>query len=393
MKNRDIVIFSTADWDTPYWTNKQHTAVHLAKLGYRVLYVETVGIRPPSARSGRDLGRLWSRLLRGLRGPRKVQSGIWVLSPLTVPFGHGRALITRLNRMLLTAFIRFSLLLTGIHKPLLWTYHPYMLGVADSINHDKVVYHCVDDLTAIPGVDVQAFRSAERALLRQADVVFTTSEKLTKICQQDNANVHFMPNVVDYEHFSSARNIQSIPADLAAIPEPRIGYIGVLSDFKVDFQLIHDVALGKPGWHWVLIGEEREGQASPLVKQLRGMPNVHFLGYKRYDELPGYLAGIQVATLPTLINQYTDSMFPMKYYEYVSAGKKVVGTALAFAQAGELDINVASNAEEFIDCLQLALEKPDWTEQESIRLVGSNTWEQRIRRMFKLMTAKVSGEL
>jgi len=392
MKNTDIVIFSTADWDTPYWTNKQHTAVHLAKLGYRVLYVETVGIRPPSARSGRDLGRLWNRLLRGLRGPRKVQTGIWVLSPLTVPFGHGRALITRLNRILLSTFVRFSLLLTGIRKPLLWTYHPYMLGVADSIAHEKIVYHCVDDLAAIPGVDEEAFRGAERDLLQRADVVFTTSEKLTKICQQGNANVHFMPNVVDYEHFSSARYIKSLPEDLAAIPEPRVGYIGVLSDFKVDFQLILDVARAKPDWHWVLIGEEREGQASPLVKQLRGMPNVHFLGYKRYDELPAYLAGIQVATLPTLVNEYTDSMFPMKYFEYVSAGKKVVGTALAFTRSEGLSINVATTTDEFIILLQQQLAKPDWSEQESVQLVGPNTWEQRIQRMLQLMSVKVPEE-
>ena len=36
----DIVLLSTADWDHPLWTNKQHVACALAAEGERVLYVE-----------------------------------------------------------------------------------------------------------------------------------------------------------------------------------------------------------------------------------------------------------------------------------------------------------------------------------------------------------------
>ena len=43
----DVIVLATADWDHPLWTNKQHTAVSLAALGHRVLYVESLGLRPP----------------------------------------------------------------------------------------------------------------------------------------------------------------------------------------------------------------------------------------------------------------------------------------------------------------------------------------------------------
>ena len=54
MTNRrfDIVMFSTADWSTPYWTNKQHIASRLAARGHRLLYVETVGLRQPTSARG-----------------------------------------------------------------------------------------------------------------------------------------------------------------------------------------------------------------------------------------------------------------------------------------------------------------------------------------------------
>ena len=45
MKQRDILIISTADWDSPIQTNKQYVTKELAKLGYRVIYIESLGMR------------------------------------------------------------------------------------------------------------------------------------------------------------------------------------------------------------------------------------------------------------------------------------------------------------------------------------------------------------
>lgn len=44
----DMVFLSTADWDNPFWTNKQHVALELSKMGYRILYIESLGLRKPS---------------------------------------------------------------------------------------------------------------------------------------------------------------------------------------------------------------------------------------------------------------------------------------------------------------------------------------------------------
>ena len=80
----DFVVLSTADWDHPLWTNKQHVAAALADLGHRVLYVDSLGVRGPRVDRA-DSGRIWRRLRRGLRCPRKVRSRVWVISPLVLP--------------------------------------------------------------------------------------------------------------------------------------------------------------------------------------------------------------------------------------------------------------------------------------------------------------------
>jgi len=383
--SKDIILFSTADWDTPYWTNKQHTAKHLEKMGYRVLYIETVGIRAPKLHSGRDLGRLWRRLKLGLKGPRKVENRIWVLAPLLIPIKHHWPLIRWLNKKLLTLFIQLFMKKNTFSEPIIWTYHPFMLGAIQGISHSKVVYHCVDDLSAVPGVDIEAYKNEEKFLLKQCDIVFTTSDVLTEQCKQFNDNVHFLPNVVDYEHFSSARNVDVLPEDLSCIPEPRIGYIGVLSDFKVDFDLIYAVAIERKDWHWVLIGEEREGQSSGKVRKLALLSNVHFLGYRAYDKLPQYLSGMAVATLPTLINKYTTSMFPMKYFEYLAAGVPVVSTPLGFTKKHASGMRVAHNGKLFIQAIELSISKGHFNFDKSRKYIGNNTWEDRLKKMLGLL--------
>jgi glycosyltransferase involved in cell wall biosynthesis len=385
--NFDIVLFSTADWHTPYWTNKQHTAMHLAKAGYRVLYVETVGLRQLKLGSGMDLGRLWRRFWLGLKGPRQISESIWVLSPLVVPLKHHWSFFRRLNQNLLALYLRGFFKKECFIRPIIWTYHPFILGAINGFNHAELVYHCVDDLSAMPGVDFNAFKAEEEQLLRRADVVFTTSTTLQEECQKISDNVHFLPNVADYDHFATARKVAELPAELAAIPEPRIGYIGVLSDFKVDFDLIFSIAENRPDWHWVMIGEEREGQSSTKVKQLSELENVHFLGHRPYEQLPHYLAGMNVATLPTLINSYTASMFPMKYFEYLAAGVPVVSTPLTFTQTYESGLIVAEDSSSFSDALALQINKGRISEQSSKDYVGDNTWQSRLKVMLVILTS------
>lgn len=382
---RDCILFSTADWDEPYWTNKQHTAVELAKRGWRVLYVESVGIRSPRVASGRDWKRLWRRLWRGVRsvvlGAPARADNIWVMSPLTFPARHHWPLVRSFNRALLRFTVNRSANALGFEKPVVWTYHPYLLDAIATLDRGGLVYHCVDDLREIPGVDVAAFNAAEERLLGEATAVFTTAQSLRDRCARLNANTHYFPNVVDALHFGQATEPGELPPELAAIPEPRIVYHGVLSDFKVDLALLIAVAKMRPDWQLVLIGQEREGQQSPLVAELARLPNVHLLGYRSYARLPAYLRGVQVGMLPTLLNDYTRSMFPMKFYEYLAAGLPVVSTPLAFTADVAEGLEIGASAPEFAAAIERQLARGRLSAEEARRYVGDNTWDARTAKM------------
>ena len=384
-KQKYAIVFSTADWDAPYWTNKQHTTVQLVKEGYKVLYIESIGLRTPKLYSGVDLFRMARRLKRSIKGTRNVREGIWVLSPPVIPFLHDSVVVHAFNKIVLEIFIRRFISRHRFKKPLIWTYHPFMLSVIREMETGPIVYHCVDDLSAVPGIDSKAFQKEEQKLLATANIVFTTSMVLFEKCSRFNNNVYNFPNVVDVELFEKNSQDRPLPVDLVSIPEPRIGYVGALSDYKVDFFLLVDIAKQKPNWHFVLIGEEAEGQVNALVKQLRKMQNVHFLGHRPYQLLPDYLRGLNVGLLPSLINDYTRGMFPMKYFEYLAARIPIVSTPLDFTRFHRDGLIVAEGAGLFIQAIESQLKRGRLSSEEARSFIGDNTWDERLKKMLKLV--------
>ena len=231
----------------------------------------------------------------------------------------------------------------------------------------------------------EAIRAAEMSLARAADVVFVTSPALAEQLGKWNASAtHYLPNVADYEHFATARAAGPLPDDLAAIPRPRIGFVGAVSAYKVDFELIAATAKARPDWQWVLIGQVGEGQPETSIQSLR-LPNVHLLGPRDYRELPAYLRGFDAATIPCRANGYTAAMFPMKFFEYLAAGLPVVAAhvpALAeFSHACEL---VESQAA-FIAALDRVLSGQRPSIEECIALAKQHTWEWRMDEMLAIL--------
>ncbi|MEX2113971.1 MAG: glycosyltransferase [Pirellulales bacterium] len=380
---RDVVLFSTADWDHPFWTNKQHVACQLAERGFRVLYVESLGLRRPTA-GRRDLARIGRRLRRAMRPVRQVQDNLWVASPLALPW-HDNAWAREVNDRWLSAWLRSLCRRLHFARPIVWTYNPLVLPLADALARSLLVYHCVDDLSAAPHLPAGIIAPAEERLVRSADVVFTTSQQLqARHSAIGPQTTHYLPNVADFAHFARAREPAVVPPELAAIPGPRIGFVGAVSEYKVDFELIAAVAKARPDWHWVLIGQVGEGQQETRIERLR-LPNVHLLGPRRYELLPDYLRGFDVGTIPCPENPYTAAMFPMKFFEYLAAGLPVVVSHVPALEPFAHVHEQASTPQDFAAAIARLLrgERPD--EDQCTRVARQFTWQWRTDAMLEIL--------
>jgi glycosyltransferase involved in cell wall biosynthesis len=381
--SHDIILFANADWDHCVCTNSQHMADTFALRGFRVLYVESLGLRRPTA-GARDLKRMGRRLIRGLRGVRRVSDNVWVYSPLVLPF-HGFQAARAINQWLIDHSMRFSKRRLQFTRPIVWTYNPMINSLREQVDASVLVYHCVDDLGAVPGVPKDTVRVAEESMASEADAIFVTSRELYKrLSPLSPGKTHCMTNVADFAHFSKARRPGPIPGDLASIPRPRIGFIGTLSGYKLDVDLIVEVVNREPHWHWVFVGPLGTGESASLLKELE-KPNVHLMGLRDYLTLPDYLRGMDVTVIPCKLNEYTRSMFPMKFFEYLAAGKPVVTTPLdALVEYSEV-CEVADSPEDFLEAIRciLASARPD--EGAGIRVAKEHTWETRLDAMLGVL--------
>ena len=159
-----------------------------------------------------------------------------------------------------------------------------------------------------------------------------------------------------------------------------------ISSYKVDFTLIYEVAKEYPEMIIYMIGKIGEGELNTDVSLLKSLENIVFLGAKEYNELPRYIAFFDVCILPCNLNPYTKSMFPMKFFEYLAAGKPVVSTELDSIKEYSKYCYFAKNSKEFGEYILRAYkENSDLMIESRQNLAKNYTYENRMKKMLALI--------
>ncbi|MFN4258006.1 MAG: glycosyltransferase [Gemmataceae bacterium] len=361
----DIICFSH-DWNSDPLSRN-----HLMRLfarDNRILWVNSIGFRSPSFTNKSDLGRIFRKLKSFTTPLREVEHNIFVLNPLSLPWHH-RPTVRRLNRWLLRARVRRAMNQLGMRSPLVWITNPMAGIMARQLGEKQLIYYCVDENAQFQGIS-PAIVEMEQYVMRQADCVIVTSDKLLQSKQSYNPNTKLLRHGVDLRHFGRALAPQTPVADeVARLPRPVIGFFGLVADW-VDVELLADVARAYPHGSVVLLGK-----IATDVSMLANLPNVHLLGQKPYAQLPEYCKGFDVALLPFRVNELTLNANPLKVREYLAAGLPVVATPLPEVEIIE-SVFIGRDRSEFRQQIQLALAEPGprpWR----VTAVRQDSWEAR----------------
>ena len=307
-----------------------------------------------------------------------ADSGVHIIAPYIHNDVRAEEL-EREQRRLLDRVIREK----EIGPEVLWYYTPMALGFSGHIKAPVVVYDCMDELSGFKDAPA-LLHDREKELFRRASLVFTGGQSLFEAKRGQHQHIHAFPSSIEFEHFAGAREPQGDPADQAGIAHPRIGYCGVI-DERMDLALVDAVAEAHPEWQLIMLG--------PVVKiapeSLPSRANIHWLGGKKYKELPAYLAGWDAAMLPFAHNASTRFISPTKTPEYLAAGKPVVSTSIrdVVRPYGELAlVHIADSAEEFSAAIDRALntERGEWLPRVDAFLARSS-WDLTWRRMAALI--------
>lgn len=240
----------------------------------------------------------------------------------------------------------------------------------------KIVFDCMDDHGGFSTNTAQALK-VEEVLMQNADLVITSSNLLEERAKLINHSTIQVKNGTEFEHFANP-----FPnGELDHLSDrPIIGYYGAISDW-FDMELVAHCAQSRQDWNFVLIGSTFGADLKPV----EGMKNIYFLGEKPYKDLPGYLAYFDVCTIPFKIIPLTMATNPVKFYEYLSAGKPVVSVDLPELHAYREDCYLGCNPDEFVALLEQAYNEREDENliKRRLKLASENSWDARVDAIFE----------
>jgi hypothetical protein len=363
-----LVVFGAQRWNFD-WQRPQQLLTRIAR-HYRVFYVE----EPHTTH--RDP---WLEV-------NEVAPGVEVLVAHTrcdAP-GFHRDQLPVMGR-LLGAFLRER----GVAKPLAWLDTPAALPLAESLQARALVWDCHEDIAAAS--DDDRLHELERRLLDVADIVLAGGPSLYEALRRRHANVHCIANAVDGAHFApppnAGKSIEAVSARAihAAIPNPRLGFFGVI-DERVDLDLLARIADLRPDWQFLLAGPLR-GVAPEALPQ-RG--NLQWLGPQTHAILPHLQAHWDLCLLPLKPDVCERHATPIEALEYLAGQKSVVSTPVRDVAAlhGHI-VRIAEGPEAFVEACRAAMcERGPLRRQrrmDALIAVHSASWDRAVERIHRLL--------
>lgn len=362
----DLVCFSHLRWDFVY-QRPQHLLKRCAR-ERRVFFVEEPVFDNDSMRS--DI--------------HERETGVRVVIP-HLPAGLQSEVATT---AVMKEMIRRLFLDNGVNEYIFWYYTPMALKFTEHFSPIVSIYDCMDELSAFKGAH-SLLQVWERNLFERVDLVFTGGQSLYEAKRDLHKAVYPFPSSIDISHFQQARTMEIDPEDQASIPSPRLGFFGVL-DERFDIALLDKLARARPDWHFVMIG--------PVVKihpqSLPSGANIHYLGSKKYEELPAYVAGWDIALMPFARNEATRFISPTKTPEYLAAGKPVISTSIRdvvrpYGESGL--VHIADTAQEFIQAAEELLrgqDRANWLARVD-SFLATMSWDKTWEQMSDLIDKKI----
>jgi glycosyltransferase involved in cell wall biosynthesis len=375
-----------ADWDGMIcfandWyadpLSKKHLMVRFAR-NRRILWINSVNNRRPRM-AIKDLRRVFQKFSEFRHGLLQVHKGIWVLTPLYIPF-HGNPVVRALNRRLLGSQIRHALARLQIRRAITYTFAPTSADVAGTLGEKAIVYHCVDEFSAFSDAGAEV-AERERELLSKADVVLCSAAGLYERKKGHNPHTYLVTHGVDYEFFRKATCADTpVAEELQSLPKPILGFTGLLADW-VDLALLAELAKRRPEWSIVLIG-----RSDVDLKVFDGLNNVHLLGHRSYNRLPEFLRGFDLALLPFVNNELTVNANPLKLREYLAAGLPVIASPIPEVARYAGLVVLAKTAEEYELAIDAVLKKGESGPSAGrSTMMASESWDAKVIAIEELM--------
>lgn len=267
-------------------------------------------------------------------------------------------------------------------RPVVYYSNPSQVDIIRGYNPCLVVFDSLDE----PVDEFSSWQPYYHQAVASADLVLATSEKLYARAHTINPHTCLIPNGCDFNYFKRARSNQLAPPDLPELGRAVIGYMGAVASW-CDLELLDKLAQVFSDCSLMIIGPLYNVHNIPL------RPNIHWLGYKAYEELIYYASYFDVGIIPFRQSDMTAAVNPIKMWEYMAMGIPVVTTALPETQKYKEEIYYSLRHQYFINNVRRALKQENWEKCEHrMNLAKENSWMARAEVILKAIQERLRAK-
>ncbi len=274
----------------------------------------------------------------------------------------------------------------GITAPLLWLNPHHAVSMVGHLDERAVIYDITDDWTQLDQSSREArlIAAQDAELCGRADAVIVCSEHLLQSKRPLARRLHLIPNGVHTAHYASVLDrTLPLPPEAATWPRPVLGYTGTVHDNRVDVDLVEKLARRFPAGTVALIGPD----FLPAETRARfdALGNVRRVPPVPYSRIPDYMRAFDVCIVPHRVSRFTESLNPIKLWEYLAAGKPIVSTPVPGFRDYPQHVYLGAEVENFAAGVSAALAE-DASRCAARRLEAQHhSWDQRVDAVVAVM--------
>ena len=248
------------------------------------------------------------------------------------------------------------------------------------IPYSYLIYDYMDELKLLD-LDQREVIDSHNYLLGKADLITVSAKKLYESipCQYKDKTL-LLKNAVDNKFIHDVNLVYKIPNEIRLCQsnyDKVIGYYGVIAPW-IDFDLIEYSLQKLPTYSFVFIGPVFD--VEDKINHLKDTyDNIFFLKEMKRESLIPYLNSFDICSIPFVNNNITNSVSPVKIYEYIAANKPVVTTNILECQDIQI-VDVVSSKEEFVAKLR---SPKAIASKESFEFIEDNLWSNRVEAILK----------
>jgi glycosyltransferase involved in cell wall biosynthesis len=270
----------------------------------------------------------------------------------------------------------------GLKRPVLWLNPHYAIHLVGHCDESCVIYDITDDwISSDQAPPMRRLTEKQDATACAiADATIVCSQKLYDMKAPLSSNLHLIPNGVDAEHYAGV-----LDGELERLEttqewkKPVFGYTGTIHPDRVDVDLLVMLAAAIPQATFALVGPNM--LPAENLARLARCSNIRFTGAVPYADIPRYMSTFDVCITPHRVTPFTESLNPIKLWEYLAAGKPIVSTDVAGFRDYPQHVAVARNANEFAAALQAGLCEDPAKGQSRRAEARKHSWSDRVDKI------------